>query len=100
MTLLELATLDKAFAEYEDANAAAAAAARKERPGQPSSLANLGPRSTNRLYNILQSMWTHEPEQRRSVHEVVGDMKSLAEGAAGSAGITEVREHNQIKEWN
>jgi hypothetical protein len=97
MTLLELATLDNAFAEYRNPNGAAAAAAKGDRPKQPSSLGNLGPRSTTRLYNILQSMWTQEPEQRRRAHLVAGDLKTLAEEAAGSAGVVEVRGHDRIE---
>lgn len=94
MTLLELATLDHAFAEYRNPRGAATAAARGVRPEPPSSLGNMGPRSTARLYSILQSMWTQEPEQRRRAHLVAGDLKTLAEEAAGSAGIVEARRND------
>lgn len=100
MTILELATLDHAFAEYEYAGGAAAATARGDRPKQPSSLGNLGPQSTTRLYEILQSMWRQEPEQRRRAALVAGDLQALAKqaGVSASMGVREVRESDQVED--
>ncbi|KAF8296927.1 kinase-like protein [Clavulina sp. PMI_390] len=70
MTMLELATLDKPFSEFENERAAFHAAEQGIRPGRPTQEAfgKLGERRTEMLWELLTSMWDHDPAKRPSMH--------------------------------
>ena len=78
MTMLQLGTLSEPFSEkYGHPWAAASAAQREERPEMPSNLAGLPDVATRALWGMLETMWAHNPAQRRSAAEVASLLHKL-----------------------
>ncbi|KAF8292356.1 kinase-like protein, partial [Clavulina sp. PMI_390] len=72
MTMLELATLNKPFAEFENEQAAFHAAEQGYRPQRPpqEAFGELGEQQTDMLWALCTSMWDHDPAKRPSMHVV------------------------------
>ncbi|KAF8307229.1 kinase-like protein [Clavulina sp. PMI_390] len=72
MTILELATRQKPFAEHDDEFAALNAAQKGDRPKRPplEVFGELGEKRTNRLWELLTTMWDPNAAKRPSMHVV------------------------------
>ncbi|KAF8290242.1 kinase-like protein, partial [Clavulina sp. PMI_390] len=80
MTILELATLQKPFVEYENEMAAFGAAGRGVRPQRPPQTAfgALNSRATNLLCTLLEEMWNHDAFKRPSMHDVLSSVNEIS----------------------
>ncbi|KAF8324137.1 kinase-like protein, partial [Clavulina sp. PMI_390] len=69
MTIFELATLQKPFAQFRRDRAASNAAEKGCRPSRPSqeTLGMLSTQAADMLWELLTVMWAHEPSKRPSM---------------------------------
>ncbi|KAF8313235.1 kinase-like protein, partial [Clavulina sp. PMI_390] len=72
MTILELATLQKPFVEFDNERAAFSAAERGIRPTRPTgtALGMADEEMVNSLWNLLTDMWDGEPSKRPTMFKV------------------------------
>ncbi|KAF8292334.1 kinase-like protein, partial [Clavulina sp. PMI_390] len=80
MTILELATLQKPFAEYENERAASNAAEQGFRPKQPPMqvFGALGEQTVHMLWVVVSQMWDQEPANQPSIHHVCSKISEIS----------------------
>ena len=64
MTFLELATLDRPFCEISNEYAVIIAVGQGRRPQRPPALGNFETEKADMFWELLESMWDHNPTQR------------------------------------
>jgi serine/threonine protein kinase len=64
MTILEMATLQRPFAEFDNEMSASRAAERGQRPRRPEDMGDLPKEAADALWALLGKMWAHDPEER------------------------------------
>ncbi|KAF8297816.1 kinase-like protein [Clavulina sp. PMI_390] len=79
MTILELATLQKPFVEYQNEQAASNAAGRGLWPHQLpiEAFGTLGDSKVAILWKLLEEMWAHEPAERPTMQQVLPRVTEL-----------------------
>lgn len=80
MTVLELATLERPFTEFDYEVSVAHASGNGARPRRPDNLGNLPSLAQNKLWVLLENMWAHNPLERPglgTVKIILDDISSL-----------------------
>lgn len=70
MTILQMATLDRPYAEFSHEVGAAFAAEKGQRPSRPHDLGGLAPDSADALWQYLELMWAQDPSKRPRLDQV------------------------------
>ena len=77
MTILEMATLQHPFAEFDNELSACRAAERGQRPHRPEDMGDLPSEAANTLWALLGDMWVHNPEERPGLDIVETRLESV-----------------------
>jgi len=77
MTILEMATLDRPFTEFDNEMSASRAAERGQRPHRPEDMGDLPSEAANALWALLGDMWAHNPEERPGLDIVETRLESV-----------------------
>lgn len=77
MTILEMATLDKPWAEFSHELRAARAAETGTRPKRPDSLGGLPTETADALWALLSQMWAQDPLTRPSLDAVEAELERI-----------------------
>lgn len=77
MTILEMATLDRPFAEFSHELRAARAAEKGIRPLRPEKLGTLPEAMADTLWALLNRMWAQEPLERPSLDVVKLELEEI-----------------------
>lgn len=77
MTILEMATLQRPFAEFDNEMSASRAAERGLRPVRPEDMDDLGVGTADELWVLLQRMWAHRPEERPGLDVVEEELERI-----------------------
>lgn len=70
MTILELGTSNRPFSNLLNDFAVIRALERRVRPSKPEKMANLSAEHLNRLWTLVEAMWSHDPRERPRLSDV------------------------------
>lgn len=77
MTILEMATLQRPFAEFDNEMSASRAAERGLRPQKPEDMGDLPPQAADALWALLGRMWAHNPDERPGLDGVEARLDAI-----------------------
>lgn len=77
MTILEMATLQRPFAEFDNEMSASRAAERGQRPRRPEDMGDLPGEAADVLWALLEKMWAHNHEERLGLDIVETRLESI-----------------------
>lgn len=86
MTILEMATLQRPFAEFDNEMSASRAAERGQRPRRPEDMGDLPCEAADALWALLVKMWAHDPEERPGLDVVETRLESVLSMLVPSTG--------------